>query len=55
MPDISKCSNKHCILKENCYRYKVMSDIYQSYCFFQPIKDNNNKFICEFYIPWKSK
>jgi hypothetical protein len=37
MPDISKCENEECPLKEKCYRYTATpSPGLQSYSYFKP-------------------
>lgn len=36
MPDISKCANKECPLKHDCYRFTAPSSDYQSYSSFKP-------------------
>jgi hypothetical protein len=46
MNDITKCYNETCNKKEECYRYVVLSDIYQSYAKFE-LDVNGN---CEFFI-----
>lgn len=48
MPDISKCSNEDCPLKESCYRYKVKPNPFrQAYTTYEPNKDGKtcNHFI----------
>lgn len=49
MPDISKCENQNCTLKESCYRYTSEPSLYQSYGFFEQDKEGN----CNYY--WKNK
>ena len=45
-PDITKCTNKDCPLKETCYRWIAPEDEMQSYCDeWKP--DKNRK--CEYY------
>lgn len=48
MPDISKCSNSSCKLKENCYRWTSEPSYWQSYCYFKPVGNS-----CKFF--WKNK
>ena len=53
MADITMCKNEECLLKEQCYRYKVTPDGHQSY-FEEPKKlpkDEDGK--CIFF--WKIK
>lgn len=45
MPDITKCTNEECPLKETCYRYTVEPDEYQSYAKFEITKNGS----CENY------
>ena len=35
MPDISKCANKECPMKHDCYRFTAPSSDYQSYSSFK--------------------
>jgi hypothetical protein len=35
MPDMSKCSNRECPIKEKCYRYTCESSPWQGYTRFQ--------------------
>lgn len=40
MPDISKCENEECPLKEKCYRYTAIpSPDLQAYGWFKPDED----------------
>lgn len=49
MPDISKCSNKDCIKKEECYRWFSIPDEYaQSYAAFYPEDNTIENFKCEY-------
>lgn len=48
MPDISKCKNESCKLKETCYRYVCNPNDYQSYGVFE-IDEETGK--CKFYYP----
>ncbi len=41
MPDISKCLNESCPLKERCYRFKCAGSEYQTYSDFQPNEDGS--------------
>lgn len=53
MPDISKCANIDCPLKESCYRYKAkVTTIWQSYTLFEPNKDGKT---CNHFIEIKNK
>lgn len=50
MPDISKCSNVNCVMKDKCYRYVCIPDkVAQSYSFFLPISNKIESFKCEFF------
>ena len=48
MPDIAKCDNDKCPLKEQCYRWTSEPDEYQSYAHFEPDKEGE----CEYY--WRT-
>jgi hypothetical protein len=49
MPDITMCSGADCPLKETCYRFKAMANIYgQAYFSKPPYIDEG----CEYY--WKA-
>jgi len=45
MPDITKCNDKECPLKDKCYRYWSKADEYQSY-FVESPRDGDK---CEHY------
>lgn len=50
MPDISKCKNANCVMKEKCYRFVCLPDKpAQSYSFFLPIVNKEENFKCEFF------
>lgn len=49
MVDITKCSDKNCPNKLECYRYTASADRWQSYFTESPRKDNEDK--CEYF--WK--
>lgn len=52
MPDISKCSNKLCTLKEKCYRFTCKPNEYwQSYAEFSQDDEGD----CEYFISNKEK
>ena len=36
MPDIAKCANNDCPLRNQCYRFRCKPDDWQSYSDFQP-------------------
>lgn len=40
MPDITKCLNAECSMREQCYRWTAPSSNYQSVAFFKPTTDN---------------
>jgi hypothetical protein len=46
MADISKCDGTNCPLKEDCFRFKVKADDYQSYLVGVPFKDGK----CEYFM-----
>lgn len=51
MPDISKCTNNKCSLRNKCYRFTSLSSgVNQSYTEFNPIVDNEKEFCCHYYI-----
>lgn len=50
MPDISMCKNKTCVLRDNCYRSTAIPNpIMQMYNTFQPYKDREGNWECDFY------
>lgn len=50
MPDISKCKNETCSLKETCYRFQVPANTFrQSYGSFEQDKEGK----CEYYWEFK--
>jgi hypothetical protein len=50
MPDISKCENEECPLKEKCYRFTATpSPVLQAYAYFKPDEDGK----CEYF--WDNK
>lgn len=55
MPDISKCVNNNCVMKDKCYRYVCIADkIAQSYSYFLPVVNKKENFKCEFFYEIKS-
>jgi hypothetical protein len=46
MPDITKCDNEKCPLKEKCYRWTSKWDEYQAYSHFEPDKKGK----CEYQL-----
>ena len=46
MADITKCDGNDCPLKEDCFRFKVKPDEYQSYFVGIPFKDGK----CEYFM-----
>ena len=49
MADITKCSNEKCLFKNDCFRYTVPPNQYQSYQEFEAITDGNIN-LCDFFI-----
>ncbi len=50
MPDITMCFGKDCPLKESCYRFKAMANVYgQAYFGKTPYKNSK----CDYY--WEEK
>ena len=49
MADITKCSNEICLFKEDCFRYTVPPNQYQSYQEFQEMTDGVIN-LCDFFI-----
>jgi hypothetical protein len=46
MPDITMCNNKHCTLKEQCYRYKAKPNkLRQTYSTFKQVEGDCMHFI----------
>lgn len=50
MADITKCANKNCKIKEQCYRYKAINGYWQSYAEFSKGKIIKDKKECEHFI-----
>jgi len=51
MPDISKCKNANCVMKNKCYRYVCIADkIGESYSYFLPVVNKIENFKCEFFM-----
>lgn len=49
MPDISKCLNSDCPLKEMCYRFTAKDSEYsQAYSNFSP-KEENGEITCDYF------
>lgn len=56
MTDITKCDNKKCKLKNDCYRFTAPNSLYcQSYFRNNPCKIKNGKFICNEFWDIKKK
>ena len=51
MPDITKCANKICPMRFNCWRQIAQDSIWQSYAEFDFEYDENNFARCEFFLP----
>jgi len=48
MPDITKCKNEQCPLRESCYRFTCKPDPdWQAYTIFEPDKNGE----CSFFWP----
>lgn len=47
MPDITMCKGVNCSEKNNCYRYRAIPFIRQSYFAESPIKND----VCKFFYP----
>lgn len=51
MPDISKCSNKKCIMKKLCFRYtSTPNEFRQSYNSYEPKNNTEASFKCESFV-----
>lgn len=48
MPDITKCGNENCPLKQKCYRWTAKDSTVQSYTKFNPVYIKR-KWTCEGY------
>jgi len=49
MPDLTKCTNENCSLKETCFRWSSEAkERNQSYQKFEPTKDDGVDFKCDF-------
>ena len=52
MSDITKCNNKDCPRKDNCYRYLAKAHEYRQSYFVNPIKDcQEQNYAHYWYIP----
>ena len=49
MADITKCENKKCKIKEQCYRYTAKDGYLQSYAEFNKDKEIKDKKECEYF------
>jgi hypothetical protein len=49
MSDITKCTGKDCLVKENCKRFTAEESIWQSWFTIPPFKIVQDKFTCEMY------
>jgi len=49
MSDITKCTGKDCLVKENCKRFTAEESIWQSWFTKPPFKIVEDKFTCEMY------
>ena len=46
MPDITMCTNKDCVIRGKCYRYRAVSEkFYQSYSFFECENEYSDYFL----------
>lgn len=50
MADITKCANKKCKIKEQCYRYTAPDSYWQSYAEFNKDKSIKDKKECDNFI-----
>ncbi len=51
--DITMCVNNSCPVADDCWRYGGPPNKYQqSYQVFEPKQDDEEDFICDFYIPY---
>ncbi len=48
MPDISMCTNSTCLIRMDCYRFRAIPCMYQSYSIFNP---TNETPYCDSFIP----
>lgn len=56
MPDISKCQNKECIMKNLCFRYtSTPNEIQQSYHLYAPTNNTEASFKCDSFTPNRPK
>lgn len=53
MPDISKCENKKCVKRLDCYRATAVNSVRQSYTKFKPENNRLTTFLCAWFIPKK--
>ena len=58
MPDICKCNNKNCPIKETCYRFMCENDYHQAYSKFyyqETINFNTGKkqYYCDHFMKMK--
>jgi len=53
MPDITMCSNFACPQSDNCWRYGCPpSKYWQSYQVFEPEQDDEDGFVCKWFIEY---
>lgn len=53
MADITMCKNEECPQLDNCWRAGMPPDAdQQSYCCFEPELDDEDAFLCTFFIPY---
>ena len=51
MPDISKCNNQTCVMREQCYRFtSPSSEFRQAYGDFTPNRNLKQDFYCRWFI-----
>ena len=50
MADITKCANKKCKIRNECYRVLAKDGYWQSYAEFNKGKEIKNKKDCEFFL-----
>ncbi len=51
MADITKCTNTHCPLADECYRIKAESGFMQSWAKFYPVQLSDKTWECDNQLP----
>lgn len=53
MPDVTMCQNEQCPQADNCWRFGCPpSKPFQAYHVFEPEQDDENDFVCSFFLPY---